>query len=393
MEERQKSLFGNELFDYPETEVGGLVVISQPGRPLSNAQRAFNRLVTKVEELRARLDREIRRLDGALAYYCQHLHPRLQRQTALRKELVRALAPFLDGNRLQRKSERKTLRMLIGEQINEILAEEGSLTDQDLQALFKRVHGVDFEQLEQEEMDEVRSAMEAMFDEFGIGIDLSDLRPNMSAEELAAKTAEMAERLQQKAEEEERAFRPPARRKTKRQLEKEERRRQAEQLRNKSIASIYKQLAKVLHPDLEPDAGRKQAKGALMQELTAAYRNNDLHTLLRLEMEWIRREEGDLERLTEEKLSVYNQVLKEQVSELERELTELPYRPRYQAIAVPVGAFGIGLRTEDPAEMRWLNEAIASMEASITRLRTGEPLDEVREVIKAYRVSSRAQDC
>ena len=387
MEEKQKSLFGNELFECPEAR--GLVVISQPGRPLSKAQRAFNRLVIKVEQLRGRLDREIRRFDEALTYYGQHLDPQLRRQTALRKELVRALAPFLDGDRLKRKSERKTLRMFIREQINEIVGEEGSLTDGDLQALFKQVHGVDFGRVEQEEMDEVRSAMAAMFHEFGIGIDLSDLRPGMSDEELAAKAAEMAETIQHKAEEEERAFRPAAHRKTKRQLEKEERMRQAEQLRNKSIASVYKQLAKVLHPDLEPDAGRKQAKSALMQELTAAYRDNDLHTLLRLEMEWIQREEGDVERLTEEKLSIYNQVLKEQVSELERELAELPYHPRYQPIAVSVGPFGVRLRTEDPAEMRWLNMSIASMEASIARMRNGEPLDEVRDIIKAYRVSSR----
>src|ERR1019366_1306169 len=205
-------------------------------------------------------------------------------------------------------------------------------TDEDLQEVFKRVHGVDFGQVEQEEMEEVRSVMEEMFGELGIGIDLSDLRPDMSDEELAAKAAEMAERIQQKAEEEERAFRPPGNRKTKHRLEKEECTQQEEQLRNKSIASIYKQLAKVLHPDLEPDAGRKQEKGTLMQELTAAYRNNDLHTLLRLELEWIQREEGDVERLTDEKLSIYNQVLKEQVFELERELAELPYYPRYQPI-------------------------------------------------------------
>ena len=389
MAEKQKSLFENELFGWPEA--GGLVMISQPGRPLSKAQRAFNRLVTKVEELRARLDREIRRLDKVLAYYVEHIHPRLQRQKALRKELVRALAPFLDGNRLKRKSERKTLRMFIGEQINEIAGAEGSLTDVDLRAVFKQVHGVDFGQVEQEEMEEVRSVMEEMFGELGLGIDLSDLRPDMSDEEIAAKASEMAERIQQKAEEEERAFHPPAQRKTKRQLEKEERLRQAEQLRNKSIASVYKQLAKVLHPDLEPDAGRKQAKGTLMQELTAAYRNNDLHTLLRLELEWIQREEGDVERLTEEKLSIYNQVLKEQVSELERELAELPYHPRYQPIVVPAGPFGIRLRTEDPAEMRWLDGTIASMEASIARMRNGEPLDEVRDIIKAYSASSRAQ--
>jgi hypothetical protein len=357
---------------------------------LSKAQRAFNRLVTKVEELRARVDREIHRLDKVLAYYGKYIHPRLQRQTALRKELVRALAPFLDGNRLKQKSERKTLRMVIAEQINEIAGEEGTLIDEDLQAVFKRVHGVDFVRVEQEEMEEMRSAMEEIFGELGIGIDLSDLRPDMSDEELAAKAAEMEKRIQQKAEEEEGAFRPPGNRKTKRQLEKEERTRKAEQLRNKSIASIYKQLAKVLHPDLEPDAGRKQAKGTLMQELTAAYRNNDLHTLLRLELEWIQREEGDVERLTEEKLSIYNQVLKEQVSELERELAELPYHPRYQPIVVPAGPFGIRLRTEKPAEMRWLDETIASMEASIARIRNAEPLDEVRDVIKAYRASSRA---
>jgi hypothetical protein len=102
--EKQTSLFEDESFRRPE--VGGLVMNSQPGRPLSKAQRAFNRLVTKVEELRARLDREIHRLDKVLAYYGEHIHPRLQRQTALRKELVRALAPFLDGNRLKQKSER-----------------------------------------------------------------------------------------------------------------------------------------------------------------------------------------------------------------------------------------------------------------------------------------------
>ena len=102
MARRQTSLFENEFPGRPE--LGGLVLLSQPGRPLTKAQRAFNRLVAKVERLRAMLDREIRRLDEALAYYGVHLHSRLQRQNAMRKDLVRALAPFLDGKRLKRKS-------------------------------------------------------------------------------------------------------------------------------------------------------------------------------------------------------------------------------------------------------------------------------------------------
>ena len=56
------------------------------------------------------MDREIHRLDKVLAYYGKYIHPRLQRQTALGKELIRAFVPFLDGNRLKQKSERKTLR-------------------------------------------------------------------------------------------------------------------------------------------------------------------------------------------------------------------------------------------------------------------------------------------
>src|ERR1700688_2281391 len=147
--DKQTSLFQDVALRRPE--VGRVVVISQPGRPLFQAQRAFNRLVTKVEESRARLDREIHRLDKVLAYYGVHIHPRLQRQMALRKELVRALAPFLDGNRPKQKSERKTLRIVIAEQINEIAGKEGTLTDEDLQAVFKRVHGVEFGRGEQEE--------------------------------------------------------------------------------------------------------------------------------------------------------------------------------------------------------------------------------------------------
>jgi hypothetical protein len=69
----------------------------------------------------------------------------------------------------------------------------------------------------------------------------------------------------------------------------------------------------------------------------------------------------------------------------------LPYHPRYQPIVVPAEPFGIRLRTEDPAEMRGLDGTIASMEASIARMRNGDPLDEVRDVIKAYCASSRAR--
>ena len=166
---------------------------------------------------------------------------------------------------------------------------------------------------------------------------------------------------------------------------KETRIRQAEELRKKSIASLYKQLAKVLHPDLEPNAQRRARKAELMQELTTAYRTNDLHTLLRLELEWIEHEEGDLASLTDEKLSVYNQVLREQSRELERELADLAYHPRYQPITARDGRLTIRPRTEGPAEAHLIDTAIASVEESIARLRSSKANAEVRAAIREYR--------
>ena len=163
----------------------------------------------------------------------------------------------------------------------------------------------------------------------------------MSDETLAAKAAEIAGHVRD-AEENWRASKRP-RHQTQRQMQKEEQIRQAEELRKKTVANLYKQLARVLHPDLELDPALKEQKQALMQELTVAYRNNDMHTLLRLELEWIAREEGNLERLTDDKLAIYNQTLKEQVADLQRELYELPCHPRYQPIAEFDGPFGVSI--------------------------------------------------
>jgi hypothetical protein len=127
-----------------------------------------------------------------------------------------------------------------------------------------------------------------------------------------------------------------------------------------------------------------------MQELTVAYRNNDMHTLLRLEMEWIQREEGDIERLTDEKVAIYNQTLKVQVQDLERELNELPYHPRYQPIAVIDGPFGATIRTNGPAEARAMDEVNASMEASIRDLQSKDGLATLKAILRSYREEQRA---
>ncbi len=56
-----------------------------------------------------------------------------------------------------------------------------------------------------------------------------------------------------------------------------------------------------------------------MKQLVVAYEKNDFHALLQLELQWIYKEENNLELLSEEKLNIYIQVLKEQEQELEKQ--------------------------------------------------------------------------
>jgi hypothetical protein len=54
--------------------------------------------------------------------------------------------------------------------------------------------------------------------------------------------------------------------------------------------------------------------------------------LLRLEISWIQKEENNPDKLSDEKLKRYNEVLKEQVQELEYEINMLLEHSRYQPL-------------------------------------------------------------
>jgi hypothetical protein len=73
------------------------------------------------------------------------------------------------------------------------------------------------------------------------------------------------------------------------------------------------------------------------------------------ELEWIRREEGCLGRMSEEKLAIYNSVLKEQTISLERELNEMLQHPRYQPLVVLDGPFNIRRATWPKTRANWMN--------------------------------------
>lgn len=123
-----------------------------------------------------------------------------------------------------------------------------------------------------------------------------------------------------------------ARKKTKKEMLKEEKAYELEKLKSKNINSIYKRLAKELHPDLEQDPALRAEKEGVMKRLTKGYENSDLLEILKIESEWFSRLEQDIEAINEETVKIYNSILKDQIKELEKEISIICLHPRYMDI-------------------------------------------------------------
>jgi hypothetical protein len=362
-------------------KVHGLVHVPTEGQPLTQAQEAFRSLLARVESLRESIDAEEGKLDAALSFYATEIVPRLAKQAALRKELVRAMAPHVNETFLSRKQERLEMKEMIQVFLDHIAKTERGLTDADLREIFSAVHGIGYAERERQTLASVKAALARMYDEAGIEADFSELDSAASEADFMAKAEELTARVRKMKEAElEAAHCGEAGHHQSHDADL----RAAEEFRKRSIANIYKQLARVLHPDFERDSERQKHKVQLMQELTVAFRQNDLHTLLRLEMEWIENEGGNVERLTDEKLGVYNDVLAGQVEGLEKRFRGLAFHPRYRPIVV----FDCGLlqKVDGADAVRELDDSIAEIERSLALMGTVKTTEDLLAAVSPFRL-------
>ena len=354
-------------------------IVHKPGpeRPLTKSQRAFQSLFAKVESLREEIDREESELDALLHFYAIEIAPRQTRHTTLQKDLVRALAPYVNKSFFPNREERLVFKDLMKDLLDEIVKADRGLTDADLLHIYNVMHGVGYARDEQKTLAAVKEELAKMFAEQGHEPDFSELDSAASEAEFMLRAEALMARMRRmkQAEAEAAHCAEHGRHGT-----DDDERRDAEEARKRTIAIIYKQLARVLHPDLERDSERQKEKVQLMQELTAAYRQNDLHTLLRLEMQWIENESGNLSQLTEEKVGVYVEVLEGQVQGLEARQRDLIFHPRYR----PVAVFRNGLTKplDGPAKVRELDDHIASIERCIALMETVNTSDDVRAAVR-----------
>jgi hypothetical protein len=126
-----------------------------------------------------------------------------------------------------------------------------------------------------------------------------------------------AQQAAYEAEEQQQEARRANRKKSPKQQAAEAKKQAEEKNITKSVRALYVDLVKTLHPDREPDEAERARKTELMKQVTTAYENNELLTLLRLQLELERIDQSHLENLAEDQLRHYNKLLREQVYELE----------------------------------------------------------------------------
>ena len=302
-----------------------LVISKFKNKILSKEQTAFNKHSKKIETLREQIESDQLKYNKLSSYYLTKVQPEHEKYARASIDFVKQLYHMHKYEKLTNVAKEK-LGLLILNNLEH--AFEYIIPNDDEKAIYDTFSDISYNEQEKEQLEMLKNSMGEMFSEmFDTDIDFSDM--DMSEEGIAKKMAELKDEI---VNNENNNPKLKNRKQTKKEIEAKIRKKQAEELQNKSIRSIYTSLAKMLHPDLETDEIKKLEKQELMKKITNAYHEKDLHTLLKFELEIIHQESENIEHLTDEKLRLLNLALKEQVIELEHEKNMQRQNPKYEKI-------------------------------------------------------------
>lgn len=311
-----------------------LLIVPAGDAKLGPAQAEFNKLMKRLAGERRKLERHRERLDLDLKTVHRELMPVLETLHRAERDFLFLGTAAVEEIKLSKK-RRAHFDDLLAERASDLIDDSVGLTHEDMQkleAIFKK-HGRKTEELAakaEDAFDTFRRKFAEAARGVGVEMDLDDI-------DLRRGPADVERQLQERMD----AFRhatgagrskPRVRKPTKKQIEKDRLQRELEEAKSRDIKSLYKQLAKVLHPDLEPDPTLRAHKESWMKRLTTAYAGGDLRDMLEIEMEWLGEEAGNLAQASDTKLRAYCMVLNEQIASFGRQIAELAFEPQYRPL-------------------------------------------------------------
>ena len=283
-------------------------------------------------------------------------------QRQLAKQLDQILCKPAKGERWSKSRRSGVTRILLT--IVENLLSGGP--DAELSAMFDRHSEISLDEQQRLEMELAESALGEIFGAdvlHGHTAEDVDALFRHAQERVAEKAeAEAEQREQQRAEQRQRPGAKPSRAEA-----AAARKEQAEQQSRQSLREVFRKLASSLHPDRETDPAERERKTELMKKINLAYQNNDLLTLLSLQIEVEQIDASALAKLPEARLKHYNQVLREQLQTLESDLRERIHRYLDALAAGPARA-----QPKRPQDIDWLlNQRLAEVRNILLELNRG----------------------
>lgn len=357
-------------------KAGSDLSITKKGKvKLTPNQSAFNRLTAKIEKLRKSLDTQRSQLDKALVIYGNEFHPLRKMLQQKQRNLISIFWHYYHEGNINRKNL-VHLRHIMKAQLDNYLSHSEEPADEELKEIYTELQGEDYEDAERRTHEEAKEGFMENLRKMNIDVDMEgvDMRDGAA---VAAKMAEIKEKIREKEEKS---------KKYDKVIRKTAAGEERDEAKQKSISTLYKQLAKFFHPDLEQDAVLHAEKEGLMKELTVAYEEKNLHAMLMLELQWIHKENAHLAQLTDEKLNVYLQLLREQETELEQQKRTMFAAPQYSVL---VNEFGHSI-TRMPVqylqmEIDNLNDYKNGLVDTISQLESRDGQRHISDLIKEWK--------
>ncbi len=298
-----------------------LVITKNSSDKQTKQQIEFNKLTSRIERLKADIQLASKRLDSVLNVYHNEFKPLAVKRADKELEFAALIDKKSQLYKLTN-SQTEQVRTIILHLCNNAFVDK--IPSEEQEELFDKWSQVSYK----EEVKNIEDATKNEFAEMLNDMFDMDINPNEignTEEDIAKFTAQFEAKLKEKYQSETSSN-------NKRETKLEARKKAEEQLLSKNLRNLYLTLVKLLHPDNEIDEQIKIEKQEKLKQVTVAYENKDLASLLIMETEWIHAETDHLNQLSDEKLKLYNSVLKQQIDTLKSDLQMISMHPRYSEI-------------------------------------------------------------
>jgi len=310
------------LFDDPENRGEGLIK-TQSKQLLSKKQKDFFKYMASIESLKEKLASTEKKLIDLEAICCKEIDPENINVAKAELEVAKAIGNSIRLHNFTNVQVNKTKAVIID--LCEQAFDAFEPLEEDIN-FYNKWAPQNYDEFKKQQLEQSKRLISSLLqDELGIDLDMNQFNDDL--ESFARFHKILDEKMHEKED------KKSTRKKTKKQIVAEAKKKAAEELKGKSLRSVYVSLAKLLHPDLEENESLRAEKEELMKTVTSAYESKDLPTLLKLEMKWVYKEAENIEKLSDEKLDIFIDMLKDQIKELKEEVEMLKHHPKFERVA------------------------------------------------------------